>query len=327
MIRALDMVNLVLRSANWAQTTGVSTIEGARSPVVEKALQAVNRIGLRLGQYAYWRWLYREGSIVTIPEVTTGTVDVTEGSAVVSGTGTAWEPSMVGRTFHSGGYEELYEIKAVPSPTVLELTLPYNGTTATGKSYHIVEDFYRLPDDFDSEVQVLQFVPAGNLRVLSPEIFNEHRFGPMNGSWINTAVLRTGDPQRATIIGKRDEGYLYLRLDPFPKDRRQVRFIYYAEINNFERDDDAWPWPEKYESVLEDGALAQISLNGKNEPAMSQAKMNLFFQGRDELAGVQRRADAFARFTPDTGLERQRRWSSRGRNRIRQGVEDERITP
>lgn len=320
------MVNQVLRSANWAQTTGVTTIEGSRPPLVEKTLQAVNRVGVALGQYANWRFLHKRGFVVTVPEHTTGTVNVTEGSRLVAGTSTEWESGMVGRTFHAGGHEELYEVARVHSPTSIELTTEWNGTTATGKSYHIVEDRLALPEDFDAEVAFLQFVAPGNIDIVNPERFDERRFGPGFGTHVLTSVLVTGDPVLATIeAGFR--GRLYLIVSPFPRYRRQLHFSYYAEIQKFERDEDIWPFPAKIERVIEDGALEYLSRTTKGEGQLAQQNMGAFFQSREELAGITRRADAFARFTPETGerrlREHRRRWSSR----IRPGIEDERISP
>jgi len=324
-IRALDMVNQVLRSANWAQTTGVTTIEGSRPPLVEKAVQAINHVGVALGQFAYWRWLHTRGTIITVAEYTTGTVAVTNGSKVVTGTSTVWETGMVGRTFHSSGYEELYQIAEISSPTSLRLTTEFNGTTATGKSYHIVENRYLLPEDFDSEVALLQFISPGNIRVHSPEVFDEIRFGPALGTHVTTSTLVTGDPQDATIETN-ENGRLILVLNPFSRYRRQLLFTYYRELLKFERDEDSWPFPGKLEHVIHDGALHYLSRDTKNDER-SGIQLQSFFLARSELAGVTHRGDAYARFQPDTGLARLAQHRRRWTRRIRQGIEDERISP
>jgi hypothetical protein len=317
------MVNLVLRSANWAQTTGVATIEGSRPPLVEKALQAVNRVGVKLGQYAYWPFLHSRGTIITEAEVTTGTVSVIQGSKTVTGTSTVWDSGMVGRTFHVSGYEELYSIGAVASATTLTLSTEFNGTTASARSYHIVQNKYPLPLDFDSEVAFLQFVSPGNIRVYNPEMFDERRFGPSLGTHVLNTTLPTGELTGVTIESDY-QGRRVLVTDPFPRYRRQLWFTYYQEIQKFENDEDTWPFPTKLESVIEDGALEHIARTGKNEGQSAAMQMSLFFQGRDELAGVTRRADAFARFQPETGLRRMQEFRRRNTHRVRQGIEEER---
>jgi len=211
----------------------------------------------------------------------------------------------------------------VTSATTLILTTEFNGTTASSRSYHIVESRYPLPLDFDSEVNFLQFVSPGNIRVYNPEMMDERRFGPALGAHVLNTTLPTGEITGVTIESDR-EGRRILVTDPFPRYRRQLWFSYYQEIQEFERDEDTWPFPTKLKSVIEDGALEHISRTGKNEPQTAQLQMSLFFQSRDELAGVTRRADAFARFQPETGLRRMQEYRRRNTHRVRQGIEEER---
>ncbi|WP_457661873.1 pyocin knob domain-containing protein [Sinorhizobium medicae] len=78
---------------------------------------------------------------MTIPYVT-GTVSVTAGSAVVTGTGTAWATALI-----AGGLFGLdssngnpVPILSVDSNTQLTLAKPWRGTTAAGQGYWIIRD-------------------------------------------------------------------------------------------------------------------------------------------------------------------------------------------
>ncbi|ABR60706.1 phage tail protein [Sinorhizobium medicae] len=78
---------------------------------------------------------------MTIPYVT-GTVSVTAGSAVVTGSGTAWQTALI-----AGGLFGLdssngnpVPILSVDSNTQLTLAKPWRGTTAAGQGYWIVRD-------------------------------------------------------------------------------------------------------------------------------------------------------------------------------------------
>ncbi|MQV98590.1 hypothetical protein GHK46_14990 [Sinorhizobium medicae] len=78
---------------------------------------------------------------MTIPYVT-GTVSVTAGSAVVTGTGTAWATALI-----AGGLFGLdssngnpVPILSVDSNTQLTLAKPWRGTTAAGQAYWIIRD-------------------------------------------------------------------------------------------------------------------------------------------------------------------------------------------
>lgn len=63
----------------------------------------------------------------------TGTVDVTNGSSVVTNTGTAWASNAnVGDLFAVEGDGVLYVIASVDSDTQVALAANYAGTTGTG---------------------------------------------------------------------------------------------------------------------------------------------------------------------------------------------------
>lgn len=66
-----------------------------------------------------------------------GTVVVTNGSAMVTGTGLTFNKAMVGKQFRIVGDSKFYIIKAFVSVTQLILSVTYQGITATGKSYTI----------------------------------------------------------------------------------------------------------------------------------------------------------------------------------------------
>lgn len=72
----------------------------------------------------------------------TGTVDVTNGSATVTGSGTSWDSELkAGDFIHVGATDQTdptatwYEIDSVDSDTQLTLTETYNETTAAGQDY------------------------------------------------------------------------------------------------------------------------------------------------------------------------------------------------
>lgn len=67
-----------------------------------------------------------------------GTVEVTQNSKTVTGTGTGWDSSMVGRKFRVDTDGDVYIIEAVASAISLTLTREYQGTTGSGKDYTIL---------------------------------------------------------------------------------------------------------------------------------------------------------------------------------------------
>lgn len=81
----------------------------------------------------------------TIASYTTGTVSITQNTTTVTGSGTAFSASMVGRKIRVGGSNTPYKIIKVTDTTHLEIDIPYIETTATGKTFIIFQDVYPLP--------------------------------------------------------------------------------------------------------------------------------------------------------------------------------------
>ncbi len=72
-----------------------------------------------------------------------GTVSVTNGSNVVTGTGTAWQASGIDSSniFTKEGDNVAYSIASVDSDTQLTLTANYGGSNSSGSNYGITIDF------------------------------------------------------------------------------------------------------------------------------------------------------------------------------------------
>lgn len=305
-VKSLDLVQQICRSASWPEP---STIEGTSDLKTKKVLQAVNYIGIVLGRYIFWRWLLKEGHIRTVAEYTTGDADCTLGSATVTSdnSSTAWTADMKGRVFKANAFEEAYRIKSVTPPNRLDLEELYNGTTTADLSYVIAQDTYSLPEDFDGELNFLQFTTPASLEIINPLDMDQVRFGPWAGNLLGTRdPIVTNQPRRCTIRGTGSDGRLQLQLDPFPDDAQQIRFTYYASLEKFEGDEDTWPFPVYMESVLHDGALSYIRTNAQDDER-GTFDLQRFLNTRNELAGLQRTTDIFARFQPDTGKRRFRR--------------------
>lgn len=127
------------------------------------------------GKFGLWPRPSSDGNIISlnckirvpdllIADYTTGTVDiVTNGSILVTGSGTSWTTPMAGRwirithsnTAASSGDGEWYEITSVPSSTTLTLARPYGGrslTTGAAAAYTmgqmplLPEAFHDLPE-------------------------------------------------------------------------------------------------------------------------------------------------------------------------------------
>jgi len=93
---------------------------------------------------------------LNIADYTTGTVTSVLGSTRVTGGGTAWTNSMVGRFIRltasdtaNSGDDQWYEIASVPSATTLDLKKPYEGQSVTANSSaYAIGQMSPIPDGY-----------------------------------------------------------------------------------------------------------------------------------------------------------------------------------
>lgn len=97
------------------------------------------------------RFVYQPQDVdLTQADYTTGTATVAATGIAVTGTGTSWSVSMVGRSFQitDGSDGQWYEIVSVSTATSLTLKTPYNGNSATATTYRISQVFI-FPGEYD----------------------------------------------------------------------------------------------------------------------------------------------------------------------------------
>lgn len=121
-----------------------------RAPNLSPALAQdfVTNAFRRLAERRRWSWLTKFGQFITPEVYSTGTVDVTINSDLVTGTGTSWDISMIGRQFRVGLAAPIYTITNVSSTTGLQLNAPFGGPTQSGITYMIYQCFFTVPEDF-----------------------------------------------------------------------------------------------------------------------------------------------------------------------------------
>ncbi|KKL28733.1 hypothetical protein LCGC14_2372210, partial [marine sediment metagenome] len=117
----------------------------SKLPLIKRGIQA----GLDILVSKDLPYLMTDGLFPTIAIHNTGNVDVTNGSATVSGGATSpvFTLAMVGRKFRIDGDNTTYRIKAFVSSTEITLETAYVGSTDTDASYQIHKDEYRLAPD------------------------------------------------------------------------------------------------------------------------------------------------------------------------------------
>lgn len=114
-------------------------------PMERLDLAIQNGLEAILGRHP-WRALRGETVVSTIAKYVTGTLAATNGSATITGTGTAWTDAMTGRKIRIGSDTQYYTFTRV-SATEGALDRAYEGTTGTGLTYRLFQNLITFGED------------------------------------------------------------------------------------------------------------------------------------------------------------------------------------
>jgi hypothetical protein len=154
-------IDLVTDLQNRARKeTGVTATENQAKRYINIAL-----FDMHISFHEVFPWAERQDILITHPSYTTGTADVTIGSATITGNSTLWNTNndhgqanmRAGGKIRLDGTSQIYKIASVASDTSATLTSNYVGSTDTAVSYTYYEDEYALASDFMRPVDQHQF--------------------------------------------------------------------------------------------------------------------------------------------------------------------------
>lgn len=136
--------------------------------------KSINIALSRIAEYFEWPYyMVSSGLISTVATYSTGTVTATNGSATVTGSGTVWTSAMIGRKIRVASGQPYYVIKSVGSTTSIILATVFQETTATGATYTIYKDEYRLAADVDTYKTIIQIQNATAMDSVPPARFDK----------------------------------------------------------------------------------------------------------------------------------------------------------
>jgi len=114
-----------------------------------------------------WSWLMRSSAFFPPVYATPGTVAVAPNQTTVTGSGTSFDASLVGKQWRIGSAiatnYPTYTIAAVPSTTSLVLSQPWIGPTLTGMGYQLFQCYFPVPDDFQYFYSIVNATAAYRL--------------------------------------------------------------------------------------------------------------------------------------------------------------------
>lgn len=143
--------------------------------VSERIVREINRICQEIWESHRWSFRYRNYRVVTDVDVTAGTVSLTNGNRSVTGTSTSFLSSHVSWHIYFPGdsVQNWYKVRSYSSATSIELDVPYQGTTGSGKSYILRHFDYVLPTeqwDIGSVVATADNRPLSILEPIGTEV-------------------------------------------------------------------------------------------------------------------------------------------------------------
>lgn len=179
--------------------TGTSGPVDQMKKYINMALQDIH-----IGARERMPWAERQSVLVTQPNYTTGTVSISQGSAALTGTSTAWNTNnswgvanvrKYGKFVLNGGLEN-YEVASVASDTAATLSSAFTQTSLSGATYEYFEDEYDLASDFLRPVDFRFFDQARQLRLMPR---NEFR-----AAFVRSQTA--GKPLACTIVDRPPSG-------------------------------------------------------------------------------------------------------------------------
>lgn len=155
---------------------------------------------MHIGNGEKFPWAERNAILVTQDDYNTGTVTISQGSATLTGSGTAWATANAfsvnnaragGKIVINGG-TEVYTVTSVDSDAQITLSSKFTQADVSGGSYLYFEDEYALASDFLKPLHATFFDQNADIEIIGRREF-KLRY-PRNKI--------TGKPRVATIEDK-----------------------------------------------------------------------------------------------------------------------------
>jgi hypothetical protein len=188
----------------------------------------------RIAERRIWSDLRGEGEFIINDAKTAGTVTMTRESATVTGSGTAFAASDVGRQFMVGNRAPVYSVSAVGGATSLTLDRVFGDETdGPGLSYRILDAYVTCPSDFQHFIVV--YDPKQNWRLRHFVTQDDvSRYDPARTSAGTPWALI--DRRRSTLAAT--AGRAQFELWPYSVSERNYPFYYRQVVADLVDDSD-----------------------------------------------------------------------------------------
>ena len=308
--------------------TGVASTENQAKRYINISLQ-----DMHIGTREAMPWAERIGDLTTHPEYTTGTLVATQGSATITGTGTAWNTANTfgENNFRAGGKividggKEVYEISTIASDTSAALTSVFIKATTTASTYVYFEDEYALHADFLRPVSFTSFDVSDEISLIGRSEFrrryprNKVPGRPVVGTILDRAFSGDTTPVRKILFYKPPDEAFLIRY-PYITSKLAISSTGTPQ-DNMSADADEPIVPLAYRHVIVLHAMAFWYRDKKDDQRSQEAKAE-YQQALARIVGDQEIGRSQPRFQPILGPYRQSArnpYRRRGRGRFATG--------
>lgn len=190
---------------------------------VGEIMDKVNTAHKDLGNQP-WPWNYAETNVLVPTVYSAGTISITDGTAAVTGAGTAWDPTWTGRRIMFGSSNVDYIVQAITGAGTLTLAQPVNlGTNLVTVPYTMWQDTYTYPSDYLFGSDVALSHPTLRIRIKK---ITRYKFENIMNAWARGMASNLQmfycDHDRNP-----DSGLYRFRLGPPPSSVAEYRLCYH----------------------------------------------------------------------------------------------------
>lgn len=216
----------------------VQRMPGLESISLGEIMDGVKTAAIDIGNQP-WPWNYAETNILVPAPISTGTVSITDGQVIVTGSGTNWA-SIVGAYQSIGwrirfGTNNLdYMVNTVISPTSLTLVQNINlGSSLSDTSYTLYKDSFTYPADYILGSDVGLYQPTIRTRI--PKIPRSKFEEAMNSGLrsFSTNISMFYCNQGSVAVDVNGTKNFQMRIAPPPSQAAELRLCYHRIADTF----------------------------------------------------------------------------------------------
>jgi hypothetical protein len=211
-----------------------------------------------------WQWLFKNYTIQTVADITTGTVSVSAGGTNLTFSSAPTVSVANDYMIQFTTTNDWYFISShTASSTSAVISVPYVGTSAYSSTYILRKVFYSLASDVDRIVDIRQSITKNKLMYVDARTLDR----------IIPDVNFVGSPLYYSLLGYDSSQNWRIGFLPTPNAIINLQVRYYARITELSASTDTPLIPPKWHSAIVFGALAMYGHPFIDDTRFKEAEM------------------------------------------------------